>query len=68
MKLIVAGNVRQFQRYCQEQGLSPDEAKYVSRPDHLCGLLDPEIIFVGSWWENPAAIEARRCELRKVNK
>jgi len=60
MKLIIAGNVRQYQRYCRKHKLSPAEARYISDPDMLYGYKDPEIILYGSWWDNPAADEARR--------
>jgi len=60
MKLVIAGNIRQFERYCQEQRLSSDEATYVSLEVQLCGYKNPEIILYGSWWENPAANAARR--------
>jgi len=70
MKLVVAGNIRQFRRYCQEQKFSSHEVRYVSHEDQLYGYENPEIILCGTWWESPAADGARRLrdQLRNVNK
>lgn len=64
MKLVIAGNYSQYKRYLHDEGLTPAEVKYVNDPDMIRGYDKPEIILYGSWWENPAADEARR--LRNV--
>lgn len=67
MKLIVAGNVRQFERYCQVHGLSPTEAKYITDPNMLYGYEKPEIVLCGSWWENPIADTVRQLQKESRN-
>lgn len=66
MKLIIAGNVRQFRNYCDEQKISTKEAKYITSPEMLYGYVNPEIVFYGTFWNNPAcqvAKELVRCGL-----
>lgn len=55
MKIVIAGNYRQYQNYLRENNLTPQEAKYVSTPEQLHGLRDVEVVKVGEWWLNPCA-------------
>jgi hypothetical protein len=55
MKIVIAGNYRQYQDYLRENKLSPREARYVSSPEHLRGLRGVEVVKYGEWWLNTCA-------------
>jgi hypothetical protein len=55
MKIVIAGNYRQYQNYLRENNLTPQQARYVDTPEKLRGLRDVEVVRVGEWWLNPCA-------------
>ena len=58
MKLVIAGNYQQYKNYLQENKLSSQDAKYISRSEQLRGYRDVEIVRVGEWWLNPCAYDS----------
>lgn len=55
MKIVIAGNHNQYVNYLRQNSLSPHEAHYVCRHEHLLGFQNVEVVRVGEWWLNPCA-------------
>lgn len=55
MILVIAGNYQQFNHWRRENNISPQDARYVSRPENLRGYEKPSLVKVGTWYENEAS-------------
>lgn len=55
MKIVIAGNYRQYKNYLRENNLTPQQARYVDMPEKLRGLRGAEVVKYGEWWLNPCA-------------
>ena len=55
MKIVIAGNYRQYKDYLRENNLTPQQARYVDMPEKLRGLHGVEVVKYGEWWLNPCA-------------
>lgn len=55
MKIVIAGNYRQYKDYLLENNLTPQQARYVDAPEKLRGLRGVEVVKYGEWWLNPCA-------------
>ena len=55
MKIVIAGNYRQYKDYLRENNLTPQQARYVDMPEKLRGLRGVEVVKYGEWWLNPCA-------------
>lgn len=55
LKIVIAGSYIQYERYLKSNGISPQEARYVYKLEHLHGLRDVEIVTCGQWWLNPCS-------------
>lgn len=67
--LIIAGSYRQYEWFLKDSGLSPKQTKFVSQDRHIRGL-DPkrhEIIFYGSYWENPVVKDNSNLKYMEVS-
>lgn len=51
--IIIAGNYAQARDYAREQGWSPQEWNYASRPEQLYGFHGEPYVMVGTWWNHP---------------
>ena len=50
---VVAGSLRQFEIYCQENKLRPHvEAKYVTRMDQVRGVHQAKLVLYGTWYRD----------------
>jgi len=48
--IVLAGNQRQFQYFCQQRGMKPGlDAQYISKPDDLRGHRDRRYVVWGTW-------------------
>ncbi len=55
---VIAGNHAQYRRWLLETGNNRQDYEYLSQPRVLRGRSfdeTPQIIKVGSWWENPVS-------------
>ena len=55
MKIVIAGNYRQYKNYLRENNLTPQQAQYIDTPVKLRGLRNVEVVKYGDWWLNPCA-------------
>lgn len=55
MRIVIAGNYRQYKDYLRENNLTPQQARYVDTPEKLRGLRGVEVVKYGEWWLNPCA-------------
>jgi len=53
MKLVIAGNYRQFKDYLRENKLSELDARFVDRIEQVQGMRGSEIVTYGTWTDNP---------------
>lgn len=53
MKLIIAGNLREFKEYCRQNDLKPDEVVGAFRETDLLGRFFESVDFVGHYSKNP---------------
>lgn len=53
MKLVLAGNQREYEKWIRDHGLTKRDAPAISKPDSIRGLtLRPgDVIKVGTWYE-----------------
>ena len=51
--IIIAGNYAQARDYAREQGWSPQDWHYASRPEQLYGYHGEPYVMVGTWWDHP---------------
>jgi len=54
---VLAGTATQAADYMRVHGLMPSQVVYVTGPDKLLGLLDPEYAVVGTFWDRHDAIQ-----------
>jgi len=54
MKIVLAGNYQQYAEYVEERLLDPNEVRFIGSESDLEGLPDNvELVYVGTWWDNP---------------
>lgn len=58
VRLVLAGNYRQFEDWCREQRISLRQLHvhrvvYVAGTHHLNGLGPVEVVRVGTWYDRP---------------
>ena len=53
MKLVLAGNKKQYDNWLRENHLNPAEYRFICKPEHIRGYNPIKIIKVGTYWENP---------------
>jgi hypothetical protein len=61
MIAVIAGNLRQFEQWCRENGrrINDPEVLWVSSPDKLRGRFNLEFVWYGLWYERRDADELR---------
>lgn len=52
-KIVIAGNYKQFTDYMRKSKSDPATTHYVNCEEHLLGIRDVEVIYVGEHWLNP---------------
>lgn len=60
---VLAGNYEQFKAHERELRSQYMNIHYLDSFEQTHGLLDFEIIRIGTWWENPISYEIERAEL-----
>lgn len=53
MKLVIAGNYKQFRNWLRENHLDPSEYVYAHNYEGVVGHRYDELLQVGTYWENP---------------
>lgn len=53
MKLIIAGNLREFKEYCRQNNLKPNEVVGAFREGDVLGRFFESVDFVGNYSKNP---------------
>jgi len=48
MKIIIAGNAKEYLRYLKENNLKLKDARYACRLEHILGYRNVEVIYVGT--------------------
>lgn len=67
MKVVIAGNYRQFQDWMREQDLPPTAAIYADSTEKIMGLeLSPsDVVYVGEHWLSEVDRYILRSRIRK---
>lgn len=55
MKIVIAGNYRQYLFYLIESNESEETARFVESEEDLQDVDDAEVVFYGTSWLNPVA-------------
>ena len=63
MKLVVAGNFREYDYYCKINKLDRKEAKYISSPNDMFGFHNVEIIYYGTYYMRKDYFQIREKEM-----
>jgi hypothetical protein len=69
MRMVLAGNREQFERYLSENGLTDSQARYVFEEKSMLGCgHDYEIVEYGTYYEHPKYYELKKLlEAHKIN-
>lgn len=54
MNAVLAGSLKDYQRWLYENQLDKSRYRYIWKPSQLKGLPRHRILFVGEFWNNPA--------------
>lgn len=57
--IVIAENYRQYTTWLRETRLDPGDARYVDRPEQLCGLRGVRVVRTGRWWKSPVIRDSR---------
>lgn len=67
MKVVIAGNHREFLQWCRDTGTPPSAAVYLDHERKLLGLelAEEDLVFTGRYWLSPIDPLLLRSRIRR---